>query len=187
MPKKQSVFQKIIAWLKSKFFPTTDPPPSEPPVEPPVDPPVVPPATGDELDITKVVWDEPAGNVGSWPVTASFTGLRWNGDGCSVSGITGTYTWALAPEPNPKQTIGNWWLLAECEDGITHGATMEWLGRGKLGFTGKKWDGTDATHGCLTNWKPKSGAIIYIMISTCARAGVQNGRERSAAIKLVLP
>jgi len=185
MGKKQTAFGRFLAWLKSKLFPPVEPPPVEPPVEPPVTP---PPQAGDDLDISKVIWDEPAGNVGAWPIVAAFTGLRWNGDGCSVNSITGTFAWPLDPSPNnDKETIGNWWLLAPCSDGKMHGATMEWLGRGKLGFSGKKWNGGDDTHGCLNNWKPKSGETIYIMISTCARGGIKNGRERSAAKKLIIP
>ena len=135
---------------------------------------------------TGITWDESAGNVGLWPITAALHGVRWVKDGVMCGSITGVDHWPEIPGYNPKHTVGSWWLVAKFE-GVWRAATMEWYGRGKLSFRGKKWNGHDDTHGPLTHWKPTPGATIGVMISTPARAGVQTITERSAIVWLVLP
>jgi hypothetical protein len=154
-------------------------------------PPAPPPVTAvcpDEIDPAGIVWDEPAGDVGAWACTATLGTPRWAGDGVEVESLTGTEAWPVRQDGGEKPTVGNWWLCAEHTDARIHCATAEWLGRGKLSFGGKRWDGTDNFHGeALNAFRPRSGTVAYVLASGCARAGAETVKERSQLRRVVVP
>ena len=178
------MWKAFLRWLKKLWKPEAE-------VEAPlVEPTPEPVALLDELNPSLVTWDEPAGDVGAWPVTASIIDGKLTKDGMEASYV-GTDAWPARRDSgtNPAPTIGNWWLIAYCPDGKWHGATIEWLGRGKTRVTGKRWDGTDDIHGMigLHLARPSKGTASYIMISGCARAGAETVKERSQTKKVVWP
>ena len=134
---------------------------------------------GDAIDPALVTWDEPAGNVGAWKVTAKITAATLTSDGMTAT-YSGTDAWPVRADGGEKPSVGNWWLIAKCADGTLHAATVEWLGKGKTRVTGKRWDGTDAIHGCVgSEVRPVSGAQAYVMISGAARGAPYTVKERS--------
>ncbi len=165
--------------------------PKPPVVEPPVEP--LPEPYGDDISLANVVWDEPAGDVGAWPITATLGQAHWNGDGVRVDTITGTALWPVRQDGGEKVTIGNWWLGVPGVDGRIHFATTDWLGRTadgkpKLKFSGKKWNGNDDFHGgVLPYFVPRSGMVVYVLVSGCARFGAETIKERSQIKRVFIP
>ena len=138
-------------------------------------------AAKDEIDPATVSWDEPAGNVGAWPITATLTGPVIDAEGLHVQSITGTDDWPRRNDGGSKPTIGNWWLIRRCADGKWHAATVDWYGPKKTRVVDKHWaPGKDGMHGCSgTDPFPAAGDQVGVMVSGCARAGADCGTERS--------
>jgi hypothetical protein len=150
------------------------------PDDSPTLPPENPPVATDAVAVDGVMFDEPA-SPAAWPITAKITGARITVDGIAVESITGTEDWPLRQDGGVKTTAGNWVLIARCADGRWHGAAVEWYGPGKRLVTGKRWDGTDAIHGCLGSDYRGTGEA-YVLVSGCIRAGADCGRERTGIV-----
>lgn len=142
----------------------------------------------DEIDPAAVTWDEPAGNVGAWPITATLSAAAMTADGMTAVRSPGWEGWPRRNDGGPKPTIGNWWIIARCRDGRWHGATIEWLGPTKTKATGKHWRGGDDLHGCIgTDFRAVPGEEVGIMQSGCARAGAETVKERTQIVKVRVP
>jgi hypothetical protein len=145
--------------------------------------PAAPPAAlaVDELAPGLVSWDEPAGDVGAWPITAAITGARITAR--KIEFPHAPLPWPAIQRPGwDKPARGNAWLIAKCADGRWHGATLEWIDQ-QQSIPTKRWDGTDAIHGCLgAEYRPPAEA--YLMLSAFARGGAWTIRERSQIVRV---
>ena len=140
----------------------------------------------DEIDLSTVTWDD--ASPAAWPISATLGAVTITSDGLSAASLTGTNDWTRRSDGGEKATVGNWVLVRKCSDGKLHGASIEWLGPGKTRVTGKRWDGTDAIHGCVgSDPAPASGETVYVLASGCIRAGADCGKQRSNAVKALWP
>lgn len=160
-------FRKLIETLLELLMEKFNKPKPKPEPEP--EQPSVP---VDAIDPRSVVWDEPAGDVGSWPVTAQITHASVTAKKIVVMRQPmDNWPWVQKPDWD-KPSVGNWWAIALCDDGKFHAATTEWLGVGKTEMDTPKFDGGDDIHGPLGRWRPVSGEEFFLMQSTHARSGV---------------
>lgn len=187
-PQRAAVSSSLSAWWRQPPPPESPAPPApgEAPNLPPVNPPVATDA-GDAIDLATVIFDEPA-SPASWPITATLGAVTITADGLRAESLTGTEGWRRREDGGTKPTAGNWLLIRRCLDGRLHGAAIEWYGPGKRQVTGKRWDGSDAIHGCVgSDPAPAPGETVYVLVSGCVRAGADCGRERSNAVEARWP
>lgn len=138
----------------------------------------------DQIDPRTVAWDEPK-SPASWSITARILDATISRDGMWAR-HEGTERWPVRADGGEKPSIGNWWLIAKI-DGRWHGATVEWLGVGKMRVVGKRWDGTDDIHGPLGRWRYTPGETVGIMLSTVARGAPYTIEERSQIFTVKVP
>ena len=174
----------LVKFLEDKFPPPLPLPKPEPE---PVESPKVPDFPEDEIDPRLVSWDEPRSPL-SFMQTAKIihATISPNGMAANYSGTDGWPARNDGGRDRGKPSIGNWWLIAKV-DGKWHGATVEWLGPGKRLVTDKHWDGMDAIHGALTNWRYKPGEEVGIMLSGVCRAAPYTVAERTQIKKVICP
>jgi hypothetical protein len=160
------MFKKLLAWLKALL--------AAKPVAP-VEPPAVP-VVLDEIDMATITWGEPR-SPAAWPITANITSAAAHADGLSAT-YTGAEAWRVRDDGGSKPSVGNWCLIAKV-NGAWCGAAIEWLAKGATRCTGKRFDGTDAIHGALGNWRPTPGETVGVMICAVIRGAPYTVQERS--------
>lgn len=147
-----------------------------------------PPASesADAIDPASVAWDEPAGDVGAWPITATIT--RAAVEGGKLKFAHAALTWPTKQKNGwDKPARGNVWVIARCADGKWHGATVEWL-LDQQEIRLPRFDGTDDIHGCVgTDFRPTAGTEGYAMLSAFARGGAWTVKERSQTVGVTWP
>jgi len=188
-----------VSYKKAKEFytlppsvtptPTPTPTPTATPTPNPATP-TPTPSPEDAIAPSEISWiDSASAKPGEWPITAKIT---------SYSITSSKITMVREPMDNwpqvqlegwSKPSVGNWWIIAKCNDGKWYAATMEWLGVGKTVMTNPGFDGGDDIHGCIgREWRPRSGETAYLMLSTHARSGVyNNNKQRSNIVKVSMP
>jgi len=181
--------KKFLEWLKSLFkkwntATTTTSVPVTPDPNPTPEP--NPNVTADDIDMSTVIFDDK--NISKWPITAKLSDVVIHTDGSVHAKITGTDKWPVRNDGGEKPSIGNWHIIAPCSDDKYHDATYEWLKKNATTTVARAWDGNDAIHGRVgTDFRPKKGDIVYIVVSTVARAAPYTIEERSQAVKVVWP
>ena len=120
-------------------------------------------------------------DVSSWPVTASLTASIGN----SIS-----FPYSKANEwPVVDGVNANPWVFVKL-NGQWYAATFEWLRRGQTSKPKGVLDGSMGDHikvSPLSNWRPKSGERIGIMVSGLARSHTRNVQERSNVYMVTWP
>lgn len=167
-----SMFTILSSLPKPVPTPNPEPTPDEPEPKPSLD----------ELDPNLIEWDEPAGNVGAWPITVLL------GE-CSISKRAVSIPHPELSWPEVKDTgwskpaRGNAWVIAKV-DGSWRAATIEWLWN-QQEVDCPKFDGNDDLHGPLANWRPAINEKLYVMISAFARSGAKTVKERSNIVGVI--
>jgi len=158
------------------------PKPDQKPPKPDSKPPAPPP-----LDLAKVKWLHT--NVSGWPVKAKLSSVTFKGSLICLN-YDKANTW-------PKNQISgvdvnaNPWVFI-WHGGKWYGATWEWM---RPGQTCKNKSSVAGDHikqkpfDKASGWKPKSGQVLYFMISGLARMGsaITNVKERTAPVKVIWP
>jgi hypothetical protein len=142
--------------------------------------PTNPPAVGvDALDPTLVSWDEPAGDVGAWPITAKVVSGSITYDRLTIVRDPPDSWPHVQKEGWAKPSVGNYWVIGKV-NGQWHAATFDWAGPGRTGMEAPCFCGGDDAHGPLATWRPVKGETAYLMMSTHARTGVlDNNKQRT--------
>jgi hypothetical protein len=141
----------------------------------------------DDLDPSLVSWDEPAGDVGAWPITAKVVSGSITADRLTIVRDPPDSWPHVQEEGWSKPSVGNYWVIGFV-DGRWHAATVDWAGVGKTGMETPCFCGADAIHGPLGTWRPVKGETAYLMMSTHARNGViNNNKQRTNIYKITMP
>ncbi len=157
------------------------PPDAAPPPPDAAPPPGEPPP----LDLGAVTWLHT--NVSGWRVTARLESVTFRGgqiclnhdraDAWPNGDINGV---VVAANPWVFIYQGNrWW-----------GATWEWM---RPGQTCKNQSSVAGDHikrapfDAASGWRPRSGQVLYFMVSGLARDGMRNAEERSNLVRVVWP
>ena len=164
--------------------PKTDAAPPKPDAAPPkpdAKPPAPPP-----LDLSKVKWMHT--NVAGWKVTAKLSSVTFKG-GLICLNHDKAGVWSNN-KINAVIVNANPWVFI-WHKGQWYGATWEWMrpnqtckNRSSVAGDHIKKKPFDAASG----WKPKSGQVLYFMVSGLARmSSITNVKERSKPVKVIWP
>ncbi len=144
-------------------------------------PPVVPP-----LDLSKVKWLHT--NVSGWAVKAKLSSVTFKGAQICLN-YDKANVWGKK-QINGTDVNANPWVFI-WQGGLWYGATWEWM---RPGQTCKNKSSVAGDHikqkpfDAASGWKPKSGQVLYFMVSGLARSSsIQNVKERTAPVKVIWP
>ena len=144
----------------------------------------------DTLDLSAVQWLYH--DVSSWSQTAQMPNVTFDTRQRLIClNYDKANDWPIVEIFDAKtKVVGNAWVFIN-KDGKWYGATWEWL---RPGQTCKSMDAVAGDHikrapfDAASNWRPKSGEVLYFMVSGLARMPqYRNVNERTAPVKVVWP
>jgi hypothetical protein len=137
------------------------------------------------LDLAKVSWLHT--DVSGWAQTGTLRGVT-----LSASEICLDYDkadeWPVT-DYSGTDVVGNPWVFIY-QDEQWYGATWEWL---RPGQTCKSIDAVAGDHikqspfGEDSGWVPRSGEVLYFMVSGLARSSLRNAEERTGVVQVTWP
>jgi hypothetical protein len=135
--------------------------------------------TSATFDLRQVTWLDP--DVSSWPETSRITSATIDNPPICIR-HTKAGQW-----PVKGGAEGNPWIFVN-RDGRWYGATYEWLAPGQVckGLT-RDTIGPHIGRSPLTGWRPRSGEVVGLMVSTLARFRPEAARERSNVVMVRWP
>jgi hypothetical protein len=157
---------------------------------PPASPTVSSAKTGDEFPygVENISWDNQGTNmdVEKWPVNAKISSASHKGESLVIMNNCSDVWKHVQKEGWTKPSVGNYWIIGKV-NGQWHGATVDWVGVGRNGMSDLKLDGNAGMYSDLTNWRPATGEEAYVMISTHARAYVDDSNKyRTQIVKITI-
>ena len=122
-------------------------------------------------------------DVSTWPQTASLN--------ASIGGGTINMPYSKAKVwPASGGVNANCWVFARWSDGQWYAATFEYLRSGQTAKPMGVLSGAMGDHikvSPLSQWRPRSGERIGLMVSGLARSSSRNVRERSNVVMVTWP
>ena len=135
----------------------------------------------DQLDLNQVTWLDT--DVTLWPQTSLITNVSIGGPPIRIE-HTMAGQWPQI-QVGGEVIEGNPWVFANI-DGNWHAATYKWLRPGK---TSKNISassiGPHTKRSPLSDWQPRSGEIVGLMVSTPARFGERSALAERSNVVLV--
>jgi len=159
---------------------STTTPNTSTPSAPPASPPASSTNTGDEFPygVENIAWDNRGTNmdVEKWPVNAKITSAYHRGETLSMQNNCSDVWKHVQKEGWSKPSVGNYWIIGKV-NGKWHGATVDWVGVNRSGMNDLNLNGNAGMYSDLTDWRPVKGEEAYVMISTHARAYVDDSNK----------
>ncbi len=137
-------------------------------------------------DLESVRWLHP--NISAWPVTSDLR-VRFSGSQICLE-YDHASDWPIVPIFGGTEVVANAWVFIE-RDGTWYGATWEWM---RPGQTCKAQSSVAGDHikrapfDEASGWRPRSGEILYFMVSGLVRSPeYRNVQERTALARVTWP
>src|SRR5262249_13581195 len=138
-----------------------------------------PPPTGATFDLRQVTWLDVY--VSSWPQPSGVTSASIDDPPICIH-HTKAGQW-----PVKDGVEGNPWIFVYL-NGRWYGATFEWLSPGQeCKYVTRSDIGAHIGRSPLTGWRPRSGEVVGLMVSTRARSGADTISERSNVVMVPWP
>ena len=123
-------------------------------------------------------------NVSDWPVTSTLGPISVSNTHIDIP-YDKAGQWPLYGSGDDA-VDGNLWVFVNWE-GKWYAATWEWLRPGQTRKFRYAVNGDHIKKSPLDRWSPRSGEILYFMVSGLARFSERNIHERTNIVKFVWP
>ena len=135
--------------------------------------------TSATFDLRQVMWLDT--DVSAWPETSRVTSASIDDPPICIH-HTKAGKW-----PVKDGAEGNPWIFVN-RDGRWYGATFEWLASGQVcKYVTRDNIGPHIGRSRLSSWRPRSGEMVGLMVSTLARFRPETTRERSNVVMVRWP